>query len=90
MASDRAGDCVLAILNQPDVAVSLTCTTPGTWRTMIFEFASKKVVHSEEKAARLADLQRDLLGRVARLYGSAPPQVNWRASSKTYGDGAAG
>lgn len=90
MAANRTGDCVLAILNQPDVAVSLTCTAPDTWRTMIFEFASKKVVHAEEKPARLPDLQREILARVAQIYGFAPPQVDWRHSSKTYGDGASG
>jgi hypothetical protein len=90
MTTNRIGDCVLAFLNQPDVVVSLTCTAPDTWRTMIFEFATKKVVHAEEKSARLVDAQKDLLGRVAQLYGFAPPQVNWRQSSKTYGDGASG
>ena len=90
MNSNRPGDCVIAILNQPDVALSLTYTSPGTWRTMIFEFASKKVVHAEEKTARLVDLQRELLGRVAQMYGYTPPQVDWRASSKTFGDGASG
>ena len=90
MASNRNGDCVIAILNQPDVAVSLTCTAPDTWRTMIFEFASKKVVHAEEKPARLPDVQRDILARVAQLYGHVPPQVEWRLTSKTFGDGASG
>jgi hypothetical protein len=90
MASNRNGDCVIAILNRPDVAVSLTCTAPDTWRTMIFEFATKKVVHAEEKPARLADVQREVIGRVAQLYGFTPPEVNWRYSSKTFGDGAAG
>jgi hypothetical protein len=90
MPSNRPGDCVLAILQQPDVAVSLTCTAPDTWRTMIFDFASKKAVHAEEKPARLPELQREILGRVAQIYGFAPPQVEWRHSSKTYGDGASG
>jgi len=90
MPSNRTGDCVMAILGQPDVALSLTCTAPDTWRTMIFEFATKKVVHAEEKPARLADIQREILGRVAQLYGFAPPEVNWCHSSKTYGDGASG
>lgn len=88
--ANRLGDCIIAILEQPDVALSLTCTAPDTWRTMIFEFASKKVVHAEEKSARLADLQREILGRVGQLYGITPPAVNWRHSSKTYGDGASG
>ena len=90
MTSSRTGDCVIAILQQPDVAVSLTCTAPDTWRTMIFEFASKKVVHAEEKASRLPELQREILGRIAQIYGFAPPQVDWRHTSKTYGDGASG
>ncbi len=90
MTANRPGDCVLAILGQPDVAVSLTCTAPGTWRTMIFEFASKKVVHAEEKPSRLADAQRELLDRVAQLYGVSQPHVNWRQSFKAYGDGPSG
>lgn len=90
MTSNRPGDCVIAILQQPDVAVSLTCTAPDTWRAMIFDFASKKAVHAEEKPARLPELQREILGRVAQLYGVVPPQVTWRATSKTYGDGASG
>ncbi|HEY5162225.1 MAG TPA: hypothetical protein VII81_04360 [Terriglobales bacterium] len=90
MATDRPGECVLAILNQPDVAVSLTCTAPGTWRSMIFEFATKKVVFADEKPARLADAQQELLGRVAQLYGSSPPQVKWRQSFTAYGDGPNG
>ncbi len=90
MPTSRTGDCMIAILAQPDVAISLTCTAPDTWRTMIFDFASKKAVHAEEKPARLTELQREVLARVAQIYGFAPPQVNWRVSSKTYGDGASG
>ena len=81
---------MLAILGEPDVAISLTCTSPDTWRTMIFEYPTKKVVHAEEKAARLPDLQREILARVTQMYGFAPPAVNWRHASKTYGDGASG
>ena len=57
---------------------------------MIFEFATKKVVFADERASRLADAQKDLLGRVAQLYGSTPPQVKWRESFTTYGDGPSG
>ena len=90
MHPTRLGDCVTAFLGEPDVVVSLTCTAPNTWRTMIFEFASKKVVHAEEKPVRLPDAQREVLGQVAKLYGSAPSQVNWRVTSKNFGDGASG
>ena len=90
MPTNRPGDCVIAILDQPDVAMQLTCTAPGKWRSMIFEFATKKVVYADEKAARLSDAQKDLLSRLATLYGAAPPEVKWRESFPTRGDGPSG
>ena len=86
----RAGDCVLAIIQEPDVAVSLTCTDSGSWRSMVFEFSSKKVVFSEETTHRLADAQQRLLSEITRLYGIAPREVKWRASYKVTGDGPSG
>jgi hypothetical protein len=89
MTSNRPGDCVLAIIQQPDVAVSLTCTDSGAWRSMIFEFATKKVVFADEKEKRLADAQQKIVTMLAQLYGFTP-EIKWRHSNTTRGDGPNG
>ena len=81
---------MLAILQDPDVAVSLTCTDSGAWRSMVFEFASKKVVFAEETTVRLPDAQQRVLDEIARLYRVAPREVKWRTSNKVSGDGPSG
>jgi hypothetical protein len=90
MNTHRSGDCAIAILGQPDVALSLTCTDNGAWRSMIFEFATKKVVYADEKLGRLSDVQQHLVKRVADLYGTSLPDVKWRQSFTARGDGPNG
>jgi hypothetical protein len=87
---NHSGDCVLAILQEPDVALSLTFTDAGAWRSMIFEFASKKVVFTEERPSRLSDAQQRVLQKLTQLYGFAPPKVHWRESNPARGDGPSG
>lgn len=86
----RAGDCSLVILQEPDVALQLTCTDAGAWRSMIFEFASKKVVFTDETSGRLPDLQQRLLAKLTQIYGVTPREVKWRNSVTTAGDGPSG
>ena len=90
MSSHRSGDCVIAILGQPDLALSLTCTDSGAWRSMIFEFTTKKVVFADEKPGRLSEAQQHLVKRVADLYGASLTEVKWRQSFTARGDGPNG
>ena len=90
MNSHRSGDCAIAILSQPDLALSLTCTDSGAWRSMIFEFATKKVVYADEKPGRLSEAQRRLVKQVSELYGASLAEVKWRQSFTARGDGPNG
>ena len=77
--SYRAGDRVFAILQQPDIALLLTCDAPASWTAMVFDFAKKQAVAKAENQPSFADAQKYLLAQVQAYYRTAPPaEIQWQ------------
>src|ERR1043165_9783720 len=62
--SYRADDRLFAILQQPDVALLLTCDAPASWTAMVFDFAEKKAVASANNHLSVSDAQKYLISQV--------------------------
>ncbi|MGZ4836807.1 MAG: hypothetical protein ACXVZZ_14290 [Terriglobales bacterium] len=80
--SYRAGDRVFAILQQPDVALLLTCDAPASWTAMVFDFGQKKAVAAANNHPSIADGQKYLMAQVREHYKTAPPEeaIRWQTA----------
>jgi hypothetical protein len=74
----RAGDCVLAMTSQPDLALSLTCNQAAQWRVTVFDLGEKKAALTDHHEPSLEHAKRFVASFVAEKYGLDVSGVSWR------------
>ena len=90
MRKFRPGDCVHAIIPQPDLALALTCEQPSKWRVTVFDLRAKKAAITDHFEASLEQAKQFALRFAAERYGIDLENVCWRESLTFVGSGAAG
>lgn len=84
------GDCVLAVLDSPDLALSLTFTHAAQWRVMVFDLAEKRAALAEHLEPSLDRAKQFVLRFVAERFGRDLSGLPWREVLVPRGSGPAG
>lgn len=78
--SFRAGDRVFAVVQNPDVALLLTCDGPASWTAIVFDFARKQAVATARNQPSCSEAQKYAVEQMEVLYNVAAPEIEiqWR------------
>jgi len=84
------GDCVLALIDRPCLALSLTFDHGSRWRITIFDLHEKKAALTDQFERSLDSAKRYVIQYVRSKYGIDVGALSWREVRTVRGEGAAG
>ncbi len=84
------GDCVLALTDQPSLAVALTFDQGARWRITVFDLQQKKAALTGQFERSLEAAKRYVTHYVSAHYGLDVSKLQWREVRTVRGEGAAG
>ncbi len=84
------GDCVLALTDQPNLALSLTFDNGARWRITVFDLQEKKAAITDQFERSLDAAKRYVVQYVRTKYGLDVSALHWREVRTVRGEGAAG
>ncbi len=84
------GDCVLALTDQPSLALSLTFHESAKWRITIFDLQQKRAALTGQFEKSLDGAKRFVVDYVKSKYGLDVRNLKWREVRIVRGEGAAG
>lgn len=84
------GDCVLALTDQPSLALSLTFDNTARWRITVFDLQEKKAAITDQFERSLDAAKRYVVQYVRTEYGLDVSALCWREVRTVRGEGAAG
>ncbi len=84
------GDCVLALVDQPSLALSLTFDHASTWRITVFDLQEKKAAVTDHLERSLDSAKRYVRNYVRTNYGLDISNLKWSEVRIMRGSGAAG
>lgn len=84
------GDCVLALTDQPSLALSLTFHESAKWRITVFDLQEKKAEITGQFEKSLEAAKRHVVDYVQAKYGLDLRDLKWREVRIVRGEGASG
>ncbi len=84
------GDCVLALTDQPSLALSLTFDHAAQWRITIFDLQEEKAALTDRFERSLEAAKRYVIEYVKAKYHVDVSALKWREVRIVRGSGAAG
>jgi hypothetical protein len=84
------GDCVLALIDRPSLALSLTFDNAARWRITVFDLQEKKAALTDQFERSLDSAKRYVGQYVRTKYGLDVSSLKWREVRTVRGEGAAG
>ena len=84
------GDCVLALIDRPSLALSLTFDNAARWRITVFDLQEKKAALTDQFERSLDSAKRYVVQYVRTKYGLDVSALKWREVRTVRGEGAAG
>jgi hypothetical protein len=84
------GDCVLALVDRPSLALSLTFDHASAWRITVFDMQEKKAAVTDHLERSLDSAKRYVRDYVRTRYGLDISDLSWREVRIIRGEGAAG
>ncbi|MBZ5648714.1 MAG: hypothetical protein LAN37_16005 [Acidobacteriia bacterium] len=84
------GDCVLALTDQPSLALSLTFHESTKWRITVFDLREKRAELTDRFEKSLDAAKRFVAEYVKAKYGIDVSGLKWREVRIIRGEGAAG
>ncbi len=84
------GDCILALTDQPSLALSLTFEYSAQWRITIFDLQQKQAALTNHLERSLDAAKSYVVEYVKGKYGIDVSRLTWREMRVVRGSGAAG
>jgi len=84
------GDCVLALIESPSLALSLTFDHGRQWRITVFDLQQKRAELTGQFERSLDAAKKQVVAYVRTKYGIDVSALNWREVRTVRGEGAAG
>ncbi len=84
------GDCVLALVDQPSLALSLTFDHASAWRITVFDLQERKAAVTGHLERSLDSAKRYVRDYVQTRYGLDIRNLRWSEVRIMRGSGAAG
>jgi hypothetical protein len=84
------GDCVLALTDQPSLALSLTFDHALAWRITVFDLQEKRAAVADHLERSLDSAKHYARDYVRTKYGVDIRNLSWREVRMVRGSGAAG
>jgi len=84
------GDCVLAVTDEPSLALSLTLDHAARWRITVFDLQQKQAQLTDHLERSLDAAKRFVVDYVKARYNLDISKLSWRECRVVRGSGAAG
>lgn len=84
------GDCVLALVDRPSLALSLTFDHAAAWRITVFDLQEKKAAVTDHLERSLDSAKRYVRDYVRTKYNIDVSNLSWSEVRMVRGSGAAG